>query len=154
MPVGNLATQGPSFLICVMGIAREPSPFFRGEGWHASFAFCAATTFLSSTDKFEWQVEANWALGVLDHRLWQWGEHMSTKKKKKHNLKVDNFVSSEDITEDYSLGKQPLTSSKGLYQRGKWGARIHRSFCWKKQTNEHVAKHQKVAAITKVKISR
>ena len=28
MPVGNLATQDPSFLICMMGITREPSPFF------------------------------------------------------------------------------------------------------------------------------
>ena len=40
-------------------------------------------------------------------------------KKKMHNLKVDNFVSFEDVTEDYSLGKQPLTSSKGVHQRGK-----------------------------------
>ena len=63
IPVGNLATQGSSFLICVMGIAREQAHFFCGEGWHAFFAFCVATTFLSSTDKFEWQVEAKLCIG-------------------------------------------------------------------------------------------
>lgn len=122
MPLGNLATQSPSFLICMMGIAREPSPVFHGEGWHTSFAFCVATTFLSSTDKFEWHLEAKLCTGRWGSLTIDCGNEVNIcppKEKKKHHLKVDTFVSFEGITEDDTLGKQPLSSSKGLYQRGK-----------------------------------
>lgn len=46
----------------------------------------------------------------------------------------------EDISEDCSPGRQPLSTDK-LFQRGKGGAGIYRSFSWK-----NVVQYQKITA--------
>ena len=56
---------------------------------------------------------------------------MSTEKM--HNLKVENYVLFRGHTKDLSPGDGLSDSSEGLFQRGKGGARIHRSFYNKKQ---------------------
>ena len=48
-------------------------------------------------------------------------------EKKMHNLKVENYVLFGDITEN--CRPDSSDSSEELFQRGKGGARIHRSFC-------------------------
>ena len=68
---------------------------------------------------------------------------MSTKKKKRYNLK--SYVLFRDISEDYRLGGSLSHSSEELFQRGKGRARIY-SFCWEKTKNKHVAEHQKITA--------
>ena len=56
-----------------------------------------------------------------DNELWLSAE------KKMHNLKVENYVLFGDITEN--CRPDSSDSSEELFQRGKGGARIHRSFC-------------------------
>ena len=69
-----------------------------------------------------------------------------------HNLKFEDYVSFEDLTEDYSLGISLSNSSEELFQRGEGGA----SPLWNsvrsiserktKQNKTHVVKHQKITA--------
>ena len=44
-----------------------------------------------------------------------------------HNLKVENYVSFSELTEDLSPGNSLSGGSEGLLQRGKGRARIYRS---------------------------
>ena len=53
------------------------------------------------------------------------------KKKKMHNLNVENYVLFCGQTKDLGLGESLLGSSKGLFQKGKGGVRTCRSFCSK-----------------------
>ena len=49
-----------------------------------------------------------------------------------HNLKDENYVLFGGHAEDLSPGDSLSDTSEGLFQRGKRGARIYRSFCKKK----------------------
>ena len=51
------------------------------------------------------------------------------KKKKRLNLKVENYTLFGGLSEDLSLGGSLSGSSEGLIQRGEWGARLYRDFC-------------------------
>lgn len=53
---------------------------------------------------------------------------LEKKKKTMCNLKAENYVLSRGLTGDVSLGCSHSGSSKGLYQRGKGGARMYRRF--------------------------
>ena len=46
-----------------------------------------------------------------------------------HNLKVRNYVLFGGHAEDFSPGDSLSNASEGLFQRGKGGARIYKSFC-------------------------
>ena len=52
------------------------------------------------------------------------------KKKRKHNLKVENYILLADKTEDLSPGRSLSDSSEGLLWRSKRGTRIHREEFW------------------------
>ena len=49
--------------------------------------------------------------------------------KKMCSLKFENYVLFSGLTEDLSWGYSLSDSSKGLFQRGKGGARVYRTFC-------------------------
>ena len=53
------------------------------------------------------------------------------KKKKIHKLKVASYILFRELTEYYSLRNRLSDSPEILFQKGKGGARIYRSFCWK-----------------------
>ena len=54
-------------------------------------------------------------------------------EKKRHNLKVENYVLFGGLPEDLSTGDSLSDTSERLLQRDKEGARIYRSFCNKTQ---------------------
>ena len=54
------------------------------------------------------------------------------KKKKMHNLKVENYVLFGRMTKDQSPGDSLSDRSEGLFQRENGEARRYRSFCNKK----------------------
>ena len=53
-----------------------------------------------------------------------------------NNLKGASYVLFGDLTEDYSSGDTLSNISEELFLRGKGGARIYRSFCWKTKQKE------------------
>ena len=55
------------------------------------------------------------------------------KKKKKHNLKVENYVLFSRFSEDLSPEDSLSDCSEGLLRRGQGGTRIYRGFCNKNQ---------------------
>ena len=55
------------------------------------------------------------------------------KTKKKHNLKGESYVLFGGLSEDSSQEDSLSDSSEGLFQKGRGGARVHRSFCNKNQ---------------------
>ena len=46
-----------------------------------------------------------------------------------HNIKVENYVLFRALLRTVAQEGSLSDSSEGLFQRGKWEARIHRSFC-------------------------
>ena len=54
--------------------------------------------------------------------------------KKIARIKVESYILFGRFTEDYSSGQQPL-SSEWLFSTGKGGARVYRSFCWKRMNS-------------------
>ena len=65
-------------------------------------------------------------------RIASWLPKLSTlKKRKKHNLKVENYVLFSRVAEDLSPEGSLSDSSEGLLHRGKGGARLYRSFATK-----------------------
>ena len=59
-------------------------------------------------------------------------------EKKLHSFIFVSHVLFGDLTEDYSLGSSPSDNSEELFQRGKGGGKMYRTF-WKK-----VVEHQKI----------
>ena len=58
-----------------------------------------------------------------------WKGLLTGKKKKKHNIKAENYVLFGIFSEDLSLEDSLSDHSEGLLQKGKGEARIYRSFC-------------------------
>ena len=55
------------------------------------------------------------------------------KKKMLHNLEVENYVLFSGLPVSCSLGYSLSDSSEKLFQGGRGGAGIRRSFCWEKR---------------------
>ena len=60
-----------------------------------------------------------------------------------YNLKVMNYVLLGNFTQDYSLGNSFSDDSERLFQRGRGGGRIYKSFLLKKK---YIVEHQKITA--------
>ena len=58
--------------------------------------------------------------------------------KKMHNLKVENYVLYNGLTDDLNQRDSFSDSSEGLFRRGKGGARYIEVFAKKKKTNQVV----------------
>ena len=80
--------------------------------------------------------------------------HTYTHTQPKHNVYVEKYIFFEAFIEDCILRKF-LDSSEELLERGRGGARIYRSFCWKTNKNQTLLwKFKRLRLITKYRYDK